>query len=183
MRFNKNFKKAIALIIALITVITPLCINLSAEASVTPIDILSDYCIHTEYKTNDGTIGIPVGICAYAKESAADSSAQDTQLIFYVINYNDLGENLSDEDYVPIVYDLLDQGHIVITLDYFGNERACAPLLTESVKKIRVDAGVSTNDANIMAMLKDKDGNRYSYNANKKRVMMEGYRLASSVLF
>ena len=188
MKLNRTFSKAVALVLALITLVVPMSFGTAAaENTVEPIDILSDYCLYTEYKSTDSVIGIPVGICAYAKESAANSSAADTQIIFYVINYNDLGENLSNEDYIPIIYDLLDQGHIVITLDYFGNEKACAPLLTESIKKIRVDTNNSQkpelNDVGIKAMLKDKDGNAYSYNTNLKRVMMDGYRFAPKIFF
>ena len=178
MQFKRNFKKAAAFVLALILIIAPLSTNASAASgTVEPIDILSDCCLYTEYKANDGVIGIPVGICAYTKESAANSSATDTQIIFYVINYNDLGENLSDEDYIPIVYDLVDKGHLVITLDYFNNEKACAPKLTESIKKIRID------DPTLAKMFKDSNGTVYSYNIDKKRVMMDGYRMAGDVLF
>ena len=185
--FNTGLKKIIALALALLTVAGGFTVMSVASGSAAPIDILEDYCLYTEYKANDGVIGIPVGICAYAKDAANNTSLSDTQLIFYVINYNDLGENLSNEDHVPIIYDLLDQGHLVITIDYFDNEKACAPLLTESIKTIRVDTqnsqDESKNDINLKAMLKDADGNSFRYNKSEKRIMMDGYRLASDILF
>ena len=187
--FDTKSKKIIAIALALLTVASAFTLISLASESVEPIDVLADHCLYTEYKATDGVIGIPVGICAYAKDLAANTSLQDTQLIFYVINYNDLGENLSNEDHVPIIYDLLDQGHLVITIDYFGNEKACAPLITESVKKIRVDTNKaanqdeSFNDVNIKAWLKDPEGNSYRYNTMEKRVVMDGYRMASDILF
>ncbi|MBQ7294047.1 MAG: hypothetical protein IJW79_09955 [Clostridia bacterium] len=178
MKLKTSFKKAFVLILALITLIVPMGICASAtESTVEPIDILSDYCLSTKYKSSDGKIGIPVGICTYAKDIPENTDAIDTQVIFYVINYNDLGENLSNEDYIPIIYDLLDQGYLVVTLDYFDNPKACLPLLTESIQSIRTD------DTTLAAMLKDSNGTAYSYNLNKKRVMMEGYRMAGDILF
>ncbi len=173
--FDSKLKKAVALILALLTVSGCLAVVSFASGSVEPIDILNEYCVYTEYRTSDGYIGIPVGICVYTKETAANSSATDTQIIFYVMNYNDKGENLSNEADIPIIYDLVDEGNVVITLDYFDNEKACTPALTHSVQKIRTD---DTNTTGIEKMLPG-----YSYNLKIKRVMMSGYRMASDVLF
>ena len=167
---NTRLKKAVALILALLTITGGFAMSTFASGSVEPIDILKDYCIYSEYRANDGTIGIPVGICTYAKEAKSDSSSTTTEVIFYVMNYNEKGENNSNEADLPIIYDLVDSGNLVVTLDYFGNEKACYPALTNSVHQIRI--GSLTN---ILS--------GYSYNEKIKRVLPSGYRATGNILF
>ena len=168
--FDTKLKKIIALSLALLTVASGFTMLAFANGSVEPIDILADYCVYSEYRANDGYIGIPVGICTYTKEAKADTSSQKTEVIFYIMNYNDKDENLSDEADAPIIYDLVDQGNLVVTLDYFNNERACNPAITHSVHTIR------TGD--LSAILEG-----YSYNNKIKRVLPSGYRTARNILF
>ena len=60
--FNTKLKKAIALILALLTIGSVFAVATFASGTVDPIDILEDYCVYSTYKANDGYIGIPVGI-------------------------------------------------------------------------------------------------------------------------
>ena len=168
--FNTKLKKAIALILALLTIGSVFAVATFASGTVDPIDILEDYCVYSTYKANDGYIGIPVGICTYSKETTANSSADDTEVVFYIMNYNDKGENLSNEADIPIIYDLVDEGYLVVTLDYFGNEKACAPALTYSVQAIRCGT--------LSSILP-----KFSYNTNVKRTLPAGYRIASDIVF
>lgn len=168
--FNTKLKKIIALALALLTVSGGLALGTFASGSVEPIDILADYCVYSEYRANDGYIGIPVGICTYVKEAKADSSSSETEVIFYVMNYNDGGQNLSDEADIPIIYDLVDEGNLVVTLDYYGNTLARNPAVTHSVHKIRTGT--------LSTIL-----NGYSYNNKIKRVLPSGYRAAREILF
>jgi len=168
--FNTKFKKITALILALLTIASGFAMSTFASGNVEPIDILADYCVYSEYRANDGVIGIPVGICTYAKEAKSDTSAKKTEVIFYVMNYNDKGENNSNEADLPIIYDLVDSGNLVVTLDYFENERACYPALTNSVQKIRTGT--------LSTILSG-----YSYNNEIKRVLPSGYRVTSDIKF
>lgn len=168
--FNTRFKKIIALALALLTVASGLTVMSFASGSVEPFEILEDYCIYTEYRANDGVIGIPVGICTYTKEAKADTSTKATEIVFYLMNYNDLGENNSNEDDLAIIYDLVDSGYLVVTLDYFGNEKACYPALTNSVQKIKTSS--------LSTIL-----NGYSYLSTVRRVIPSGYRITSDIMF
>ena len=168
--FNTKMKKIIALALALLTVASGLTVMSVASGSVEPFDILEDYCIYTEYRANDGIIGIPVGICTYTKEAKANTSAKSTEVVFYIMNYNDLGENNSNEDDLAIIYDLVDSGYLVVTLDYFGNEKACYPALSNSIQKIRTGSLTTILDG-------------YSYLSSVRRVIPSGYRITSDIMF
>ncbi|MBR4016839.1 MAG: hypothetical protein IKK11_03395, partial [Oscillospiraceae bacterium] len=45
---------------------------------------LEQYVVHTELLSDDGYIGIPVGIKTYIKDP--DATTEDTQVILYVVN-------------------------------------------------------------------------------------------------
>lgn len=171
--FNTKIKRAAVLIMAFLTITGVFAMSTFASGSVEPIDILADYCIYSEYRANDGYIGIPVGICTYTKEAKADSSSTKTEVVFYVMNYNDNGQNLSNEDDLPIICDLLDDGNIVVTLDYYNNSLACNPALTYSVQNIKTG-----NAGSLSTILRG-----YSFNDLLKRVLPSGYRVARELVF
>ena len=174
--FDTKTKKIIALVLALLTVSGAFAVSTLASGSVEPIDILDDYCIYTEYRANDGYIGIPVGICVYVKDSKENTTATKTEIILYVMNYNELGQNKSNEADLPIISDLLDSGNIVITLDYYNNPLACNPGITHSVHAIRYS--INQKKGSIATGLSG-----YSFNISIIRVVPAGYRVASELMF
>ena len=113
----KKSTKIMALIVTLATLIGCFALGTFASGSVEPIDFLEDYVVYSEYRQNDGVIGIPVGICTYMKDAKANTSTSETIVMFYVMNYNDEGTNLSNEPDEPIINDLLDNGYIVENYD------------------------------------------------------------------
>ena len=174
--FDTKTKKIISLVLALLTVSSAFAVSTLASGSVEPFEALNDYCVYTEYRTNDGYIGIPVGICVYVKDAKANTSSTKTEVILYVMNYNELGNNKSNEADIPIITDMLDSGNIVITLDYYNNAKACNPGITHSAHAIRY--AISQKTGSIVTGMTG-----YKYNISIIRVVPSGYRVASELMF
>lgn len=170
MTTNKRTIRILAFALTLVMLAGCFIIGTFASGEVEPIDFLEDYVIYSEYRQNDGTIGIPVGICTYMKDAKANTNTDETIVMFYAMNYNGEGTNLSNEADEPIINDLLDSGYIVITLDYYNNPLAKSPIVSHSIQNIRAN--------NIDALVAG-----YSYNASLKKLMVSGYRHAANLVY
>ena len=79
---------------------------------------IRDYLVQDTYVADDGYIGIPMSVCTYAKLKPEQSTSTDT-VVVYVLGYN--GERIGTERDIDIICDLLDEGYVVITMDYFDD--------------------------------------------------------------
>lgn len=106
------------------------------------IDSLESYVVYEAELTDDGHIGIPVGVKTYIKE-ATDSS---TPLIIYVVGTNT--ERVGTKSDEELVESFLDRGYGVVVLNYYNNEKSVSPDLDISIQgiktKIRSTSGMKT---------------------------------------
>ena len=117
------------------------------------------------YLENDAKLGIPVALTTYYK---GETSTTETPLILYIMGYVGAGE-VGTEDSGTILADLLDEGYIVLTADYLGNEAAVTPTLDWSIQNIRMD--VKTYLGGL------------SCHAVERYVVPEGYRIARNIVY
>ena len=95
----------------------------------------SAYLTNSVSLLNDGHIGIGVQINTYAKVP----STPMTPVIFYILNHS--MERVGQENDIPIISDFLDEGYIVVTMDYLNHPKAISPDLDWSIQEIRTAAG------------------------------------------
>lgn len=127
---------------------------------------MEQYLIHSERLNDDGTIGIPADVSVYHKTGKTDLN---TPVVFYVRGY--VGEHeIATEPDEPILADLIDDGFIVILLDYLGNERAVAERVTWSVQHLRIPDRLTS----FMTL---------PYAKMKVYALPAGYRMAHDILF
>ena len=112
---------------------------------------------------DDGKIGIPVELATYAK-----CAGEKAPVIVYVMGYVGAKE-VGREDALSIVSDLLDEGYIVVTLDYLGDPRATTPNLDWSIRNIRADVKPYMCDL--------------SYDELFIYVVPDGYRIVRNILY
>ena len=137
-------------------------------------DMLSDNYVIEEVKQyrkaftylgNDGKLGIPVALTTYYK---GENSTAETPVILYVMGYVGAGE-VGTEDNGTILADLLDEGYIVLTVDYCDNAAAVSPTLDWSIQNIRMTV------KNYLGGLSCHSIERY--------VVPEGYRIARNIVY
>ena len=97
------------------------------------ISAFADYHVCGEYLSDDGYIGIPVEVNTYIK----GETNEKTRIVLYVINTNT--KRIGTEEDEPIISDLLDEGYVVVVLDYKNNAKSVSPDLDWSIQKIRTD--------------------------------------------
>ena len=119
-----------------------------------------------KYLSNDGKIGIPAAVTAYYK---GEKSNADTSVVLYVMGYVGAKE-VGKEDTLTILQDLLDEGYIVVTLDYIDDPRATTPNLDWSIQNVRM---------NIRSYI-PKD---LTYDSAEVYVVPDGYRLARNIVY
>ena len=119
----------------------------------------------SQYLEKDSKLGIPVALTTYYK---GETSTADTPLILYIMGYVGAGK-VGTEDSGTILADLLDEGYIVLTVDYLGNEAAVAPTLDWSIQNIRV---------NVKTYL-----GGLSCHSIERYVVPEGYRIARNIVY
>ena len=129
------------------------------------IDELKPYLKNFTYLKDEGKIGIPAGLTAYYK--GAESNA-DTSVVLYVMGYVGARE-VGKGDTLSILNELLDEGYIVVTLDYKGNELATAPNLDWSVHTLRQSMKTYTGGM--------------SFDKYEVYVVPDGYMLARNIVF
>lgn len=128
------FKKITALLLAFALVFimqTPGFANEKAENESLK-ELFSAYLKTSVSLENDGYIGIPVDINVYAK----NETDQMTQMIFYIINSSE--KRVGTESDNTIIADFLDEGYIVVTLDYKNSPLAVSPSIDWSIQNIRI---------------------------------------------
>lgn len=124
-------KRIMCLFLALMLVLPMLPVFASEDAQDAIGIAFSDYNIYSATLENDGKIGIPVKINTYVK----GETNKLTNTVIYVINH--AMERIGTEDDVSIIEDLLDEGYIVVVLDYQNSPKAISPDLDWSVQGIR----------------------------------------------
>lgn len=113
-------------------------ISTFAEEETYVFEEIREYLVQDTYVANDGYIGIPMSVCTYAKIKPSETTSATTVLI-YVIGYN--GERIGTERDIDILRDLLDEGYVVITMDYLDNPQATVPGIIWSIQQTRMSPG------------------------------------------
>lgn len=129
-------------------------------------DELKDYMVQSTCLANDGVIGVPVEIVTYCKDKNTNT---ETNVILYVMGIN--VERIGTEKNIDILSDLLDEGYIVVTLDYCGATEAKGTDLDFSVQTIKQ----KINSGTYLKGLKRLSNCIY--------VLPEGYRIFSDVVY
>lgn len=158
---------AFALAVLLGLSIFPMGIFAAVSAGEYSFEGLGEYRKNFQYLTNDGKIGIPVVVDTYYKGNAS-ATTKETSVILYVMGYVGARE-VGREDTVTILSDLLDEGYIVVVLDYLGNEKATTPNLDWSIQNIRM--GIS------------KYCPKMKYKPEEVYVVPDGYRIARNIVY
>ena len=137
----------------------------SAEGEATHIiSSIAEYHVYGEVLADDGYIGIPVEINTYVKEQ----TAEEKPVALYVMNTNT--ERIGTESDDAILADLLDDGFIVVVLDYRKHPLSVSPDLDWSIQAIR--SNIEQKDAYLNG---NANKSWYSY------VLPAGYRVEMNV--
>ena len=166
MRKEKKRIRLIALLLTLIILLAALPLTAFAEEETYVFDEIRDYLVQDTYVADDGYIGIPMSVCTYSKVKPSETDS-NTTVIVYVIGYN--GERIGTEKDLDIINDFLDEGYVVITVDYLDNELATVPGIIWSIQKLRISPG------------KYLPG--FKYATRGVLVVPSGYRVLRDVLF
>lgn len=126
---------------------------------------IKEYRKSFTYLKDDGKMGIPAAITTYYRGEKANS---ETAVVLYVMGYVGARDRRMEEA-ESILADLLDEGYIVVTLDYLENPKAVEPLLDWSVQNIRIN--IKKYTANL------------SFAKTEVYVVPDGYRLARNIVY
>ena len=138
-----------------------------AEEEQTEIEAaFEEYFVGTTELDTDGYIGIPVSLDVYTKDKAAEAAP----VILYVINHS--MERAGTESDVDILTDLLNEGYIVVTMDYKNNPAAVSPGLDWSIHKLRTS--MNSNGTYLQGL---------SYQKGETYVLPAGCRIMRDVLY
>lgn len=124
---------------------------------------LEQYCKAQIRLENDGRIGIPAELTVYKQKAEGK-----TPVILYVMGYVG-AKQVGREDALPILQDMLDEGYVVLTLDYLGDPRATVPNLDWSIQNIRTDVKTYLGEL--------------EYDPLFVYVVPDGYRLVRNILY
>lgn len=163
---SRTARRLTALLLTAIFLLNASAFAAFGEGETYVFEEIRDYLVQDTYVADDGYIGIPMSVCTYAKLKPEQSTSTDT-VVIYVLGYN--GERIGTERDIDIICDLLDEGYVVITMDYFDDERATVPDIIWSVQKLR------------MSPAKYLPG--YKFAAKGVMVLPAGYRLLRDVNF
>ena len=131
-------KRLLSVLLLAVILVGTLPISTFAEEETYVFEEIREHLVQDTYVANDGYIGIPMSVCTYAKIDPSETTSTTTVLI-YVIGYN--GERIGTERDIDILRDLLDEGYVVITMDYLDNPKATVPEIIWSVQKTRMSPG------------------------------------------
>ena len=160
-------KRIITILLSVLMLLSVLPLAASAEnGDVFVFDEFKNYMTQSSYLANDGIIGVPVEIVTYCKDKNTNS---ETTVIMYVMGANI--ERIGTEKNVDIISDLLDEGYIVVTLDYLGAPEA---------RGTDLDFSVQTIKQKIYSGSYLQGLNRLSKNIY---VLPEGYRILAEVVY
>ena len=129
------------------------------------IDDLKQYCKAFTYLEDDGVIGIPAGLTAYYK---GEESHSETSVVFYIMGYVGARE-VGKGDTLSILNEFLDEGYIVVTLDYKGNPKATTPNLDWSIHGLRQKLSSYTGGL--------------TFDKYEHYIVPDGYKLARNIVF
>ena len=138
----------------------------AAGEDLTVIASIAQYHVTGALLADDGYIGIPVEVNTYVK----GASTSESPIILYVMHTNTERIGLESDD--AILNDLLNEGYIVVVLDYKDNPAAVTPDLDWSVQGIRTSI--------------DKTGaylGGSAYKAGCNFVLPAGYRIERDVYY
>ena len=160
-------KKFIVILLTAVMLLSAFATVAAAEdGDVFVFDEFKAYMIQSTYLANDGILGLPVEIVTYCKDENTNS---ETNVIMYVMGANI--ERIGTEKNVDILADLLDEGYIVVTLDYLGAPEARGTDLDFSVQTIKQKIAGGTYLKGLKKL------------ANCIYVLPEGYRILPEVVF
>lgn len=134
------------------------------EEAVKVIPSIAEYHVYGEVLADDGYLGIPVEVNTYVKEQ----TAVEKPVVLYVMNTNT--ERIGTESDDTILADLLEDGFIVVVLDYKNHPLSVSPGLDWSIQAIRNE--IEQKDAFLNG------------NANKRYcsyVLPAGYRIEINI--
>ena len=97
------------------------------------IDEFKPYLKKYSFVARDAALDIPVGLCAYYK---GEKSHAETAVVMYVMGYDGARE-VGKGDTVDSIHQLLDEGYIVVTVDYGDSPKATTPDLDWSLFNLR----------------------------------------------
>lgn len=129
-------KKLLCLVLAILMVlpmIPAMAKDADTDAGAAIYNAFKNYNVFSTQLENDGKIGIPVKINTYIKGTTNSM----TQTIIYVINHK--MERIGTENDVSIITDLLNDGYIVVVLDYLNSPLSVSPDLDWSVQNLRTN--------------------------------------------
>lgn len=100
---------------------------------------------------------------------------EEKGIIFYILNHS-AGPRIGGEDDVSILFDYIDQGYVVVTLDFKSSPNATTPYIEQSL----VSARALFDSCTVDAALKDLG---VKTSANYIYFLPEGYRLERDVWY
>lgn len=137
-------KRLLCLILCMALMLPCMGTSVFAEGeNLNVIASIAQYHVTGAVLPDDGYIGIPVEVNTYIK----GETTPKTQIILYVMNTNT--QRIGTEGDDTILNDLLDEGYIVVVLDYKNNPKSVPPDLDWSIQGIRddIEKGVYLNGA------------------------------------
>lgn len=137
-------KRLLCLILCMALMLPCMGTSVFAEGeNLNVIASIAQYHVTGAVLPDDGYIGIPVEVNTYIK----GETTPKTQIILYVMNTNT--QRIGTEGDDTILSDLLDEGYIVVVLDYKNNPKSVPPDLDWSIQGIRddIEKGVYLNGA------------------------------------
>ena len=125
--------------------------------------------VKSELKKDDGYINTPVHLYVYTD---GKESGQTRDVIFYVINH--ATERIGQESDVSIVGDYINQGFVVVVVDYLDDPRAASPNIEHSLAKLREHYMVNKTGFS---------GTKISVRKNYAYFLPAGYRVERDIVY
>ena len=159
-------KRIVGAILAFVFVLPLVTANISAKEEAHVFDEIKEYLVQDSYLADDGYIGIPISVRTYCKLKV-EQTTKNTDVIIYVLGTRI--ERIGTESDIDILRDLLDEGYIVIALDYLGDSAARGEALIYSLKEFRKTTAKYLSGLN--------------YRVGENKILPSGYRIASGIEF
>ncbi len=132
-------------------------------------DAFRSNLVKSELKKDDGYIKTPVHLYIYTDGKEA---GQTRDVIFYVINH--AGERIGQESDTSIVGSYIDEGYVVIVVDYLKDPRTVSPNVEHSLAKLREYYMVNKTGFS---------GTKIAVRKNYAYFLPAGYRLARDIVY
>jgi hypothetical protein len=128
-------------------------------------NIFADDLVNTYIKEDDGVIGIPVILTSFRRNAVESNGI----VVLYVVGHAE--ERIGTDSDTDIVNDFLNEGYMVVVLDYLNNPEAVGLPLTKSAQTI--------NAVDINSTKKYIDG----YDAFTCYTVPSGHRIARNIYY